>query len=331
MAVFGMEAYNNDMKHRQGFAPIILVIIVAAILAAGGVGYYLNKKSAPAQLSTLSEKLPPPATVSTSTPAGPGQDLFSAIQAQWDRISPFLTQALGHGPGLYPGAKGYAWHLDGVQTISATRAFIQFEDGYNEHVALLEYADGQFSVGKIFPNQARLANSMWLPVVNQYGADLVNYALNDQSQLAKVDYNIILNKDMQVKIALLSMPAKDEDVQKLQGCDLVIMTEQTVPYTTMPLNAAMRQLFMKLQRWPYDDSHSGNFISSQKNLYFDKAVLADGVAKIYLTGSVSLGGECDDPRLDIVIKNTAMQFPSVKSVQIYLNGQPLVVPNGRGY
>jgi len=63
-----------------------------------------------------------------------------------------------------------------------------------------------------------------------------------------------------------------------------------------------------------------NFVSSQSNLFFDKATIENGTAKIYLNGSVAYGGVCDDPRLETQIAETALQFDSIKNVEIYLNG-----------
>jgi hypothetical protein len=58
-------------------------------------------------------------------------------------------------------------------------------------------------------------------------------------------------------------------------------------------------------------------------LEFKNAVIANGVAKIYLTGSLVYGldDECDVPRVPAQIQATASQFSNVISVQTYLNGK----------
>lgn len=122
-----------------------------------------------------------------------------------------------------------------------------------------------------------------------------------------------------VKIAVLTMPGKDND--ELKGCDKVSLREITVASTTTPLNAALSALFTENIGWPYGENSSGNFIPTQKDLSFDWAEVKDGVAKVYLQGKTGpFGGVCDDPRTKIQIEETAKQFPTVKSVEIYLNG-----------
>jgi hypothetical protein len=109
-----------------------------------------------------------------------------------------------------------------------------------------------------------------------------------------------------VRIALLAMPSRN------------------VPYTVATLDAAMKELFAKREPWPYTETRPGNFITSQKNLFYQKSVIENGVAKIYLTGSVGpFGGVCDDPRLKIQIEQTTLQFQIVKTVETYINNQKI--------
>ncbi len=126
---------------------------------------------------------------------------------------------------------------------------------------------------------------------------------------------------MKVKVALLGAQMETSNKNNFRGCDVVEMQERTVPYSTMPLNAALRELFSKRDIWMAGELAPGNFIASQKDLYFDKAVITTEVASIYLIGKVGpLGGVCDDPRLRIQLEETAFQFPSIRAVTFYLNG-----------
>lgn len=106
---------------------------------------------------------------------------------------------------------------------------------------------------------------------------------------------------------------------KTRGCDRVVMLPRTITPTTAPLSAALRALFAieseQVNGW-------FNFVArTNDTLAFDRAEVRGGVAHIYLTGSLSgLAGVCDDPRARIQIEETALQFPSVQSVQLYLNG-----------
>lgn|SRR3989344_2762166 len=129
-----------------------------------------------------------------------------------------------------------------------------------------------------------------------------------------------------VKIALLVDPGDEEfkSTSKSRGCDAVVLVERTVPQTTQPLNAAYRELFRRQEQWPYGPGQAGNFISSRTQLNFERASIEGGVARVYLTGAIgSLGGVCDEPRLQAQIEETAFQFPNIKSVEIFLNTKKL--------
>lgn len=108
---------------------------------------------------------------------------------------------------------------------------------------------------------------------------------------------------------------------KMRGCDRIVLIDQNVPVTAAPLTAAMEILFAnnntEINGWH-------NFMAKTNDtLSFDRAVVESGVASIYLTGSLSgLAGVCDNPRARIQIEETALQFPTVTGVVIFLNGEP---------
>lgn len=61
----------------------------------------------------------------------------------------------------------------------------------------------------------------------------------------------------------------------------------------------------------------------QSELAVDKVTLDKGIASVFLIGTYKLGGECDSPRFEAQIKQTALQFTEVKSVLIFVNGTQL--------
>ncbi|MBP9757480.1 MAG: GerMN domain-containing protein [Candidatus Pacebacteria bacterium] len=107
-----------------------------------------------------------------------------------------------------------------------------------------------------------------------------------------------------------------------RGCDQVVMVNQQIPTTTAPLTAALNALFAisttTVDGWfNYMPRTSGT-------LSFASATVVNGTANIYLTGTLSgMAGVCDDPRAEIQIEETALQFPTVQQVQLYLNNQPV--------
>jgi hypothetical protein len=131
-----------------------------------------------------------------------------------------------------------------------------------------------------------------------------------------------------VKIALLDPDHKQGT--KERGCDTVVMVDRTIPATSAPLTAALKQLFSEKELWI---NGLYNFISKTRDtLFFDRATVENGVAKIYLTGNLGgLSGVCDDPRAAAHIEETALQFPTVQKVELYLNGERTsLVPSEKG-
>ncbi len=119
-----------------------------------------------------------------------------------------------------------------------------------------------------------------------------------------------------VSLAMLSDGGETPE----RGCDTVEMVTVTVPNTRTPLTSALQALFA-IESETYEGYR--NFIArTNDTLSFDRATVADGVAHIYLEGSLSgLAGVCDDPRAQIQIEETALQFETVDSVVLYLNGK----------
>lgn len=119
-----------------------------------------------------------------------------------------------------------------------------------------------------------------------------------------------------VSIALLDTAGTSNG--KSRGCDKVVMVARSIPATTTPLTAAMRELFglstTTVNGW-------FNYIDrTNETLKFSRATIVGGTANIYLTGNLSgLAGVCDDPRAAIQIEETALQFATVDRVVLFLN------------
>ncbi len=130
-----------------------------------------------------------------------------------------------------------------------------------------------------------------------------------------------------VKIATLSSDDYDGLITGTKmGCDIVRMVYRYIEPTPAILNATMKELFEYNQQFDY---MPGNFVASQEKLKFEKAIIEEGTAKIYLNGEVQYEGACDNPRLEIQITETAKQFDTVKNVVIYLNGEEYKSKTGK--
>ena len=74
----------------------------------------------------------------------------------------------------------------------------------------------------------------------------------------------------------------------------------------------------------------GNFVAAQ-DLAFDHAVVEGKVARVYLKGTPSYAGVCDDPRVTVQIRETTLaNAPAVDTVEIFLNGEKYEVPSEKG-
>lgn len=124
-----------------------------------------------------------------------------------------------------------------------------------------------------------------------------------------------------VKIFLLALEDDGKSGKKIGCNDSVVPVTRTVPKTTAPLGAAIRELVAIRDR-TYGQSGLYNALF-QSSLMVDRVVIVNAVAEIHLSGTFRSGGACDNPRIEAQIKETALQFPTVKSVQVFVNDMPL--------
>lgn len=61
----------------------------------------------------------------------------------------------------------------------------------------------------------------------------------------------------------------------------------------------------------------------QSTLVVDAVTVENGKATVKLSGTLLLGGECDNPRVQAQLEQTAKQFPDIQQVEIFVNGKTL--------
>jgi hypothetical protein len=104
------------------------------------------------------------------------------------------------------------------------------------------------------------------------------------------------------------------------GDSLVPVVRRLTP-TSMPLTAAYRLL---LNDHHMHDGQSGLYNALyQSRLRLQSATVVAGTARVRLTGTMQLNGECDNPRVGAQLRQIALQFPTVHRVEISINGVPL--------
>jgi hypothetical protein len=106
------------------------------------------------------------------------------------------------------------------------------------------------------------------------------------------------------------------------GCgDSVIPVQVQIPPTQGVLKAALTALLSVKDQF-YGQSGLYNALY-QSDLQVESVKIDAGKASVYLTGNLTLGGECDTPRVQAQLEQTVLQFPTVTDAVIYINGKPL--------
>jgi hypothetical protein len=106
------------------------------------------------------------------------------------------------------------------------------------------------------------------------------------------------------------------------GCgDSTIPVEVEITPTQGVLKAALEKL-LSIKDQYYGQSGLYNALY-QSDLQVESVTIEAGKTTVNLTGSLILGGECDDPRVQAQLEKTVLQFPSVTSADIFINGKTL--------
>lgn len=126
---------------------------------------------------------------------------------------------------------------------------------------------------------------------------------------------------MQIKLFFVAINDNGKSGKKI-GCDDSLVTvNRPIPSTSTPLTAAYKEL-LGLRDQNYGQSGLYNALY-QSSLKFAGASISDAKATVNLTGTLKLGGVCDNPRVAAQLEQVALQFATVQQVVILVNGVPL--------
>ncbi|MFN2130572.1 MAG: LysM peptidoglycan-binding domain-containing protein [Anaerolineae bacterium] len=125
----------------------------------------------------------------------------------------------------------------------------------------------------------------------------------------------------QVKIYLVALEDQGQSGQEIGCGDSLVPVEVQVTPTRAPLTAALRAL-LAIKTETYGESGLYDSLY-QSNLTVQSVAIVDRTAIIRLTGEVQLGGTCDTPRFEGQIEATALQFSTVDTAQVFINGQSM--------
>ena len=126
---------------------------------------------------------------------------------------------------------------------------------------------------------------------------------------------------MRVKIFMIALNDAGKLGKKIGCGDSVVAVERIIPLTNAVLRESLNEL-LSVHEQDYGQSGLYNALY-QSTLKVDDITLIAAKATIYLSGKVLLGGVCDNPRFDAQIKETALQFSTVKQVSVFVNKIPL--------
>jgi sporulation and spore germination protein len=123
----------------------------------------------------------------------------------------------------------------------------------------------------------------------------------------------------QVKVYLVALDDKGKRGRRIGCDDSLVPVKRNVAATGAPLKTAVEELLSIPREY---EGNLGNYWAGE-DLRVQSAVISRGVATIRIRGTLPVAGVCDEPRIEEQIKATARQFPSVRSVRVFLNGQRL--------
>jgi hypothetical protein len=127
--------------------------------------------------------------------------------------------------------------------------------------------------------------------------------------------------NLTIKIFLIALNDNGKSGKKVGCGDSMVAVNRAIPATSAPLTAALKEL-LAIRQQTYGASGLYNALY-QSNLKVAGVTLVNKRATINLSGTVLLGGVCDSPRFAEQIRETALQFPTVDDVAVFINNTPL--------
>ena len=148
-------------------------------------------------------------------------------------------------------------------------------------------------------------------------ATLIQPAATDTQPLST---NQASTQDM-VKIFLIGINDNGQAGLPVGCGDSAVQVQVEIPPTAGVLKSALAALLSVKDQY-YGQSGLYNALY-QSDLQVESASIDGGKASVYLTGTLTMGGECDTPRVQAQLEQTFLHFPTVTAAAIFINGKPL--------
>jgi hypothetical protein len=124
-----------------------------------------------------------------------------------------------------------------------------------------------------------------------------------------------------VYLYLIALDDGGTDGKKIGCNDSLVPVTVNIEPTTAVLRAALEKLLsIKSRTYGSSGLYHSLYLS---NLSIESVGVQNGEAVLRLTGELVLSGVCDHPRVKAQLEEIALQFTTVNSVSVFINGEPL--------
>jgi hypothetical protein len=133
--------------------------------------------------------------------------------------------------------------------------------------------------------------------------------------------SVAAQRRQQVKVYLVAVGDNGQAGKKI-GCeDSLVPVTRLIRKTAAPLKAALEEL-LATPAETGENPKLQNFWKG-RNLKVRSVSIRRSTATIQLSGEVHVAGVCDQPRIESQIEETALQFPTVKRVKVFIGKRTL--------
>ncbi len=109
------------------------------------------------------------------------------------------------------------------------------------------------------------------------------------------------------------------------GCNDSLVSVPAELDQSAPLDVQVASLYSQLLEIDTQQYGAEGYYNAlyQSSLNVQSVTVLDDTANVQLSGSLVLGGTCDNPRVEEQLKSVALQFPQINNVNITINNIPL--------
>lgn len=175
-------------------------------------------------------------------------------------------------------------------------------------------ANGELTAAVQIPESAQVGDEWNLVIEGPSGAKTISneFAVTESDSTGNFE---------EANIYLIALEDGGESGEEIGCGDSAAPVTVNFEPTVAPLTAALEEL-LSIDEEYYGQSGLYNALHNA-DLNVEGINIVNQHATIALSGELSLGGTCDSPRVAAQLEQTALQYSTIDSVSITLNGDPL--------